>query len=315
MPENYWVKREKENIKREQMKDAEVVEKLKDIIDTAKREIKKEIDAFYGRYAAKNRLMPVEAKKRVSEFDVKSFEKTAARYVKEKNFSDKANKELSTYNTKMRINRQELLMMYLNAHLVVMANEQVQTFQEYLEQAGISEVLRQAGILGVDMVITKPTLLSLVGASFHGATWSNRIWDDMEGLRDELDTIINSSIIRGVHPYKNTSKLTERFDVSTYEARRLLITEVGRVQVESQKLSYEAITDNDDNAMYEYVAIIDDRTTKRCKGLNRKKFKVKDMQVGVNAPPVHPFCRSSTALSLGDWRKDFFAEREGKYSL
>jgi SPP1 gp7 family putative phage head morphogenesis protein len=312
--ESYWVKRERENIKLEQMKDAEVTKKLNQIINTALLEIEKEISAFYFQYAAKNEMTIVEAKKRASEFDVKAFENTAARYVREKDFSQKANRELYTYNTKMRVGRQELLMMYLNAHLVSMANEQEKTFQEYLEQAGISEVLRQAGILGANMAISTPTLKSIVGASFYGAKWSSRIWKDMQGLRDELDIIINSAIVRGVHPNRYVKKVREHFDVTSFEAKRLLITETARVQVEAQKLSYQAVSD-DDEAEYEYVAVMDGKTTKKCKRLNRKKYKVKNMKPGVNAPPMHPFCRSSTALVLGDWRKDFFAERVGKYSL
>lgn len=312
--ESYWVKRERENIKLEQMKDAEVIKKLNQITTTALQEIEKEINAFYYRYAAKNEMTIAEAKKRVSEFDVKSFENTAARYVREKDFSQKANRELYTYNTKMRVSRQELLMMHLNAHLVSMTNEQDKTFQEYMEQAGVSEVLRQAGILGVNMSITTPTLKSIVGASFYGAKWSSRIWKDMQGLRDELDVIINSSIVRGVHPSRYIKKIRERFDVTSFEAKRLLITETARVQVEAQKLSYQAVSD-DDEAKYEYVAVMDGKTTKRCKNLNKKRFKVKDMKPGVNAPPMHPFCRSSTALVLGNWREKFFIEREGKYSL
>lgn len=312
---SYWQDRERENIKREQMKDEEVVKELRRIINVALKAAEKDIEEFWERYAKRNKLTKAEAKQRVSEMDVEAFQEMAARYVREKNFSDKANKELSTYNTKMYINRQELLMMYLNAHLVVMAHDVQTTMQEYLEQAGITEVARQAGILGVDMVISTETLLSLVGASFHNATWSTRIWDDMEKLRTELDEIINSSIIRGVHPDRFVPGIKERFDVTTFEARRLLITETARVQVGAQKLSYEALTDDSEDAEYEYLAMMDNRTTKKCRGLDGKRFKVKDMQVGINAPPMHPFCRSSTFLVLGDWRTDFFAEREGKYTL
>lgn len=316
MAENqYWIDRERENIKREQMKDEEVVKELRRIINVALKASEKDIEKFWERYAKRNKLTKAEAKQRVSDMDVEQFQETAARYVREKNFSERANKELSTYNTKMYLSRQELLMMYLNAHLVAMANDMQTTFQDYLESAGIAEVARQAGILAVDMSITTETLLSLVGASFHGATWSTRIWNDMAKLRSELDQIINSAIIRGVHPDRFVSQIRERFDVTAFEARRLLITEVARVQIETQKKSYEAITENDNDAQYEFVAMLDNRTSKRCRGLNGEIFKVKDMKPGINAPPMHPHCRSSTILSLGDWRTPFFAEREGKYTL
>ena len=49
------------------------------------------------------------------------------------------------------------------------------------------------------------------------------------------------------------------------------------------------------DAEYEYHAKIDGKTTKTCRHLNNKVFKVKDMKPGVNAPPMHPFCRSAVA--------------------
>ncbi|GGJ86027.1 hypothetical protein GCM10007063_05660 [Lentibacillus kapialis] len=315
MASEYWIERERENISREQMKDEEVIKELRRIINVAMEAAEEDIQAFWEKYAKRNKLTKAEAKQRVSQMDVQDFQETAARYVREKNFSDKANRELSTYNTKMYINRQELLMMHLNAHLVAMADDQVKTFQSYLEQAGIDEVARQAGILGVNMAISQATLQSLVGASFHGATWSTRIWGDMEKLRSELDEIINSSIIRGVHPDRFVPRIRERFDVGAYEARRLLITETARVQVESQKLSYEALAGDGEELHYEFVAMMDHRTSRRCRNLNGETFKVSDMKPGINAPPLHPHCRSSTVLSLGEWREDFFAEREGKYTL
>ena len=312
---SYWQDRERENIKREQMKDEEVVKELRRIINVALKAAEKDIEEFWERYAKRNKLTKAEAKQRVSEMDVEAFQEMAARYVREKNFSDKANRELSTYNTRMYISRQELLMMYLNAHLVVMAHDVQTTMQEYLESAGIAEVARQAGILGVDMVISTETLLSLVGASFHNATWSTRIWDDMEKLRTELDEIINSSIIRGVHPDRFVPGIKERFDVTTFEARRLLITETARVQSDAAKLSFSALTDDDPDAEFEFVAMKDERTTKICRSLDGKRFKVKDMMPGDNCAPMHPFCRSGYFLVAGNWREKLFSETEGKYTL
>lgn len=36
---------------------------------------------------------------------------------------------------------------------------------------------------------------------------------------------------------------------------------------------------------------------------------------GVNAPPMHPWCRSTTVPHVGNWRDKFFKEREGKYQV
>ncbi len=39
------------------------------------------------------------------------------------------------------------------------------------------------------------------------------------------------------------------------------------------------------------------------------------MVPGVNAPPMHPHCRSTTVPHVGNWRDKFFKDRQGKYRL
>ncbi|MGL5051574.1 MAG: minor capsid protein, partial [Fusobacteriaceae bacterium] len=40
------------------------------------------------------------------------------------------------------------------------------------------------------------------------------------------------------------------------------------------------------------------RTSDVCKSLNGKIFKIKDAKVGINCPPLHPFCRSTLVVVL-----------------
>ncbi|WP_113613624.1 minor capsid protein [Staphylococcus aureus] len=82
---------------------------------------------------------------------------------------------------------------------------------------------------------------------------------------------------------------------------------------ESQKLTY--LKELGEDGEYKYVAKIDSKTSKLCHSLNGKVFKVKDMIPGVNAPPMHPWCRSTTVPYVGNWRDKFFKEREGKYQV
>ena len=53
---------------------------------------------------------------------------------------------------------------------------------------------------------------------------------------------------------------------------------------------------------YEYQAYLDSRTSDICKGLDNEIFYTKDAQTGVNFPPMHPNCRSTT-LPLPDYKK------------
>lgn len=93
----------------------------------------------------------------------------------------------------------------------------------------------------------------------------------------------------------------------------MLVTESARVQAESQKLTY--LKELGEDGEYKYVAKIDKKTSKLCHSLNGKVFKVKDMIPGVNAPPMHPWCRSTTVPHVGNWREKFFKERKGKYQV
>ena len=68
-------------------------------------ECRAEIDRFYGKYAAAEKITITEAKRRVAKLDIEAYERKAKRYVKEKNFSQRANEEMRLYNATMKINR------------------------------------------------------------------------------------------------------------------------------------------------------------------------------------------------------------------
>ncbi|ARJ14369.1 phage Mu protein F like protein (pseudogene) [Staphylococcus lugdunensis] len=39
------------------------------------------------------------------------------------------------------------------------------------------------------------------------------------------------------------------------------------------------------------------------------------MVPGINAPPMHPWCRSTTVPNVGNWRDQFFKESKSKYKV
>ena len=135
----------------------------------------------------------------------------------------------------------------------------------------------------------------------------------MRRTRIQVQRAVTHVIVRGRHPYEFVKELRKESGNSTYEIRRLLITETARVQTIATK--QHMLENQGPDAEYKYVAKLDGKTTKTCRGLNGKVFKVKDMKPGVNAPPMHPFCRSSVVPYVGDWREEFFEKRKGKYAF
>ncbi|MDH8771882.1 minor capsid protein [Staphylococcus epidermidis] len=309
----YWEERAKEIIKEETLSDKEISEEIERIINEMIDDIEKEIAKFYARYATSEGISMSEAKKKVDAFDVVKFANQAKQYVDTRDFSDVANKELRAYNTKMYVSREKLLKAQIGLLVTYTYAKLESQMHNYMESAYYRALKQQAGILGDTLQVASTDVKAIVLAPFQNSNWSRRLWRDMKRTRIQVQRAVTHVIVRGRHPYEFVKELRKESGNSTYEIRRLLITETARVQTIATK--QHMLENQGPDAEYKYVAKLDGKTTKTCRGLNGKVFKVKDMKPGVNAPPMHPFCRSSVVPYVGDWREEFFEKRKGKYAF
>ena len=81
---DYWAKREAEQLKHNITDEKEYEKQLQKIYSDMLASCQKEINAFYGKYAATEGITLAEAKKKVSQLDIKEYERKAAKYVKDK---------------------------------------------------------------------------------------------------------------------------------------------------------------------------------------------------------------------------------------
>lgn len=292
--QEYWKNRETEAKKHNIQEEAEYNRKIKEIYANMMDEINKEINGFYTKYAAKEGITMAEAKKRVSKLDIAAYERKAKKYVETKDFSDRANEEMRIYNLTMKVNRLELLKANIGLEMVSGFDEMQKYFDKKLTDRTLKEFQRQAGILGKSVLKNEKYAHAIVNASFKNATYSDRIWMYQGMLKAELEGLLASGLIRGQNPKKLAKHLEKRFGVSSYNAQRLMTTELARVQTEAQKQSF--IRNGFDE--YVYVACTKGDVCPICKGLDDKHFKVDDMMPGENAPPMHPNCHCSTAAYM-----------------
>jgi SPP1 gp7 family putative phage head morphogenesis protein len=285
----YWRKRETEQKNKYITDEVEYEKRIKKIYSDVLDNVQKEIDAFYGKYAKAEGITIAEAKKRVSELDIKRYERKAKRYVEEKNFSKEANAEMRLYNATMKINRLEMLKANIGLELIS-GHDELQKYMEGILKGRTEEELkRQAGILGKTIKNNAQTADAIVNASFHNAKFSDRVWMYQDLLKAELSKLLQSGLIQGKNPRVLAKEIRNKFDVSKSNAERLMRTELARVQTEAQKQSYE----RNGFTQYTFHALGD--ACPICRVLNGKHFKVKDMMPGENAAPVHPSCRCSTS--------------------
>ena len=309
---SYWEDRAKEIIDEESKSDYEIAQEIQRIVDEMKEDIENEINRFYERYATSEGITLTEAKKKIDAVDVQMFQQKAKQYVENKDFSDKANAELRAYNTKMYVSREKLLQAQLGL-IVTYAYAQIeQSMYNYMESAYYRALEQQAGILGETLQVSINDVKTIIFTPFEGHKWSTRLWSDMDVVRRHVQKTTRHVLLRGRHPYEFVKDLRKDTGATTYNMKRLLLTETARVQTLASKK--HMLEQHGADAEYEYHAKLDIKTTKTCRGLNGKVFKVKDMQPGVNAPPMHPFCRSAVAPHIDpNWRDEFFEKREGKY--
>ena len=287
--QQYWAKREAEALKHRVTDEAEYDKRIKQIYTGMLDSVQAQIDAFYGRYASREGITLAEAKKRISQLDIEAYERKAKRYVADKDFSKKANEEMRLYNATMKINRLEMLKANIGLEMIAGHEELEKYMEEILQGRTEDELRRQAGILGETVKSNVQKAHAIVNASFHNATFSDRIWMYQDMMKSEVSKLLQTGLIQGKNPRVLARELKKLVETTTYHAERLMRTELARVQTEAQKQSFER------NGFEEYTFIVNGGCCDICAGLNGKHFKVADMMPGENAPPMHPHCRCSTA--------------------
>ena len=306
----YWRKREDEALKHYIKDEKEYDKQIKRIYQDMLDSCQTQINDFYGRYASKEGITLAEAKKRVSKLDIEKYERKAAKYVKDKDFSDKANEEMRLYNATMKINRLEMLKANIGLELISGHDELEKFMAGILKGRTEEELKRQAGILGKTIRNNAKTANAIVNGSFRvskvgeKSTFSDYIWQYQDLMREDLGKILATGLIQGKNPRAIAKDLRKYWYGSdpktgggaTYCMERLMRTELARVQTEAQKQSFER------NGFEKYIFIVNAGCCGHCEevadkdsGYGKGVYLVKDMQPGLNAPPIHPNDRCSTA--------------------
>ena len=283
------------------LEESEQQKELERIYREMYRHAEDEINRFYGKYADAEGISITEAKRRVTQADIEAYEQLAKEYVKNKDFSDRANAEMRLYNATMKINRLEMLKARIGVYLVDGINTIDQYYEKVMTDRTQQEIERQAGILGetVSVADTVKRADNIVDASFYNATYSERIWSHMDNLRSEISIQLQRGLIAGIGSREMARHIKEyAYDKSLVDAHRLMVTELRRVQTDAAMDSYKA----SGVTRYVYMAV-NPRACPVCREIDGKDFAVEDAQPGKNAPPMHPRCHCTTApyVDEGDY--------------
>ena len=123
-----------------------------------------------------------------------------------------------------------------------------------------------------------------------GSTYSTDIWKNTGKLTSSIKDELLISLMTGRDTRGTAQAIAERFNVGQNDARRLVRTESAFFHNQMELLSYEEA----DIEKYIFVAVLDKRTSRICQEHDNQVYDRDKAVPGVNCPPMHPWCRSTT---------------------
>ena len=299
----YWENRQAQMMY-EYMEDAEAVsQELADIYAKASRHLSYEMDEIYEKFVDKHNLTDKEARELLNSLknstDIAELKEALAK--DPKNAALLAEMESGAYRA--RIERLEQLQAEIDRMMQqVFEQEKQVTTSHYVDLATnsyyreIYNVQRQVGFQFSFSAVDPKAVALILGSEWSGANYSTRIWNNTQGLAKEVKEQMIIGLLTGKRQEEMAREIANKYATGAFEARRLVRTESNFVNGQMQMEAY----DECDAEKYEFVAVLDLRTSEICRSLDGKVFLVKDAMPGKNMNPMHPFCRSTTIIHLDD---------------
>ena len=152
------------------------------------------------------------------------------------------------------------------------------------------DLQQQTGLAYSFSNLPETEIKRLRGLKWTGEGYSDRIWSNTEALASSVKDELLVSLMTGRSVRDTSQAIAERFEVGQNKARRLVRTESAFFHNQMELLSYE----DAEITKYKFVAVLDKRTSHICQQHDNKVYNTDEAVPGVNYPPLHPWCRSTT---------------------
>ena len=298
----YWEKRQ---LAREELsfdKGTQAYEEYVKILKESNKEINNKIALLYARYQGELKKLgidKIQASTLLRGTEYKQWRYDIEKYVKEIERLKKTNPvefrklsvELETLAYRSRINRLDSLKAGIDYELIQAGekinNKVTDTLTEVYKDTytSLTEDLHfKKG------VISSSVVKKALEQEWSGANYSSRIWSNTDNLAKAIKNEVVIGLNKGLNYRTMSQNIAKKFETSYKNAERLVRTETNHIQNQATLMGY---TDAG-VVKYQFLAVLDSRTSHTCSDLNGEVFKTEDATEGENYPPMHPHCRSTT---------------------
>lgn len=297
---NYWEKRAVDLEKLTQDRADVDVMHVNKLFDGAIEIIEKQIDEIFDKYARDSGLTQDSALKLLNEKQTDTLRRnlmTTLAQCQEEVARQAILARLNAPAYAARISRLEALkdLVYSQAYMVGadahrrLENRLIDTYEQSYYR-NIYDMQRRIES-GFDFTkLADRDVQAAIETEWAGSNYSKRIWKNTDMLAKSLEQVITQGLMTGQSIRNMDLALEAKIDGGRYNINRVIRTEVNHCCNQGTLMSYKAAG----TLRYIYLATLDMRTSSICRSLDKEVFFVSKAEVGVNFPPMHPNCRSTT---------------------
>ena len=298
----YWEKRQ---LAREELsfnKGTKAYGEYVKILNESKKEIESKIAQLYAKYQSEVKKLGVDkiqANTLLRGDEYKQWRYDIGKYVEEIEKLKKSNPvefrklsvELETLAYKSRISRLDNLKAGIDYELIQAGEKIKGKVTDTLSDVYKSTYTSLVGDLNFKKgVISNGVIKKALENEWSGANYSSRIWINTDNLAKAIKNEVIIGLNKGINYMTMSKNIAKKFETSYRNAERLVRTETNHIQNQATLAGYK----DAGVVKYEFLAVLDSRTSHTCASLNGEIFKTENAMEGENYPPMHPHCRSTT---------------------
>ena len=288
----YWILRQDQRLEEVEALGGKGINEIVGVYDDSLKRVEKEINTILRNYAKNSNISIESLKEFLTESEQSGLLERLQLNMYNTGILDKQTEKWLKTNYQFRLDRQTALKQQLEAERI-MVLKQERAISKKLYSKGIEQTYSS---LTKDLIGASKDISDAVKESMLTKRWiadnnySERIWNNTGQLKNDLDQMLNATNLAGRNPQQLINDLKDRYEVSQHQAARLVRTEMNYFHNQTTLKGYEDAGIEE----YEYSAVRDNRTSAVCSDMDGNKHKIKDAEPGVNYPPMHPNCRSTT---------------------
>ena len=313
--QKYWKKRIQQQEHNTDKINENYLNGIDKYLNRYKSDLKKEIESFYSRYANDYKMTMADAKKLLTDDEVKEFKNsTLARYRELVLDPNTPPQLIDALSYRHRISRKDALIAEIERLTVELyggkdgIQESVNDCLDKVYKKASIDIAKGFQLAGKDArpILNNDVVKQKLNANWSGKTFSQAVWGHEKEYMKKIEKTLNHGFMQGHGVDKMIKALDDVTNVPRYRVKALIYTESTYFANLANMDQMKAV----DAKRYEIMAVRDNRTSEKCKHEDGKVYDLDKFEPGKTAPPFHVHCRSSIIPSLTEEEEKLFEEPE-----